>query len=271
MTYNNKYSSKNDSIKAELNQNSANQHNEKSEAREIRAEEIYFDEIWSNSRRALLQSSINHTVSSNGKLKNLQYILSTVAVLKDQISHQTDEIISKITEIQRELIAIDSTHYYYPIEILHITLVGCTPFYDDMSNLTPERIEKIREICNGILKPGRGHVKIDIRGVNVAGSSVFLQGFGHDNKWGVLRKEIIDALRIHEENPLEFPEVSHIHMNMMKLTHKEPHKLEELVNKIAKLRNVSIGKLIITNVDLMVTDMLMSVEETRCVEKFYLL
>ena len=228
--------------------------------------QVYFDELWEESKRNLLKGKVTPVKFVDGKYVDVDYILTTVVILKDQKKSP----IGKIMEIQRELASVDPLHYYYPIESLHMTLIGCTQRYKDLSFFSKRRVNKILGLCSRVFKPEIGSMMMEMRGINVAGSSIFIQVFPNDDKFEKLVKELIMLLKENGEKPLEFPRIRYAHVSIAKLTHNDTSKLKLLVEKIDELRSIQIGKLMVDNIDLVITDRLMLIPNTIFVQKFFI-
>lgn len=231
----------------------------------IYSEKKYFEKIWLKSRENLLKGNIIPVKFAKNKIVPLDYTLATVAVVQNQ---KINPLI-RIADVQRRSVAIDSSHYYYPLQDLHITSIGTTQRHRDRQVLR-HKIKKIQGLCERVLTPDCGCIDMNIRGVNLIGSSVFLQVFPANSKFKTLRNNLLSLLKEHNETPIEFTDTKHIHINIMKLTHKDPRKLKRLAEEISNLRNVEIGRLVIDNIELIIADHLMSTSETIFIKKFNL-
>jgi len=229
------------------------------------SEKNYFEKIWVKSRENLLKGNVIPVNFVKNKIIPLDYTLATVAI----IQHQKINPLIRIADVQRRLISIDSSHYYYPFQDLHITLIGTTQRHKDCQ-LLRKKIKKIQRLCRRVLTPDYGCIEMNVHGVNLIGSSVFLQVYPGDKKFKTLRSNLLLLLKEHNEAPIEFTDTQYFHMNIMKLTHKDSKKLRKLAEEISNLRNVEIGKLVIDNIEMIIADRIMSTSETIFIKKFNL-
>ena len=223
-----------------------------------------FNEIWTNSRKSILTGEIAQTLFANGKLVDLKYIIALVVV----IDVQRTNVLSQITAIQDKLREVDPDHYYYPASSIHVTVAGCTPFYSAISELSDERIERIRKECQKIIDSWDSDIILQIGGLNAIPSSIFLEVNSLDGNFGQFRQRILSSLKAIGETPIEQLDTGQIHMNIMKFTHREHKRLEKLIPIIETFRNKSLGEIKINNVELDLTDRIQSPFTTKVIHRF---
>lgn len=224
------------------------------------------DRIGDNNKPFLVSGEVKPIELFEGKPVEYEYILTLVAVL----AAQKVNIIPQITAIQDKLRTIDPTHYYYPPISLHVTIIGCTPFYPERKAIHEEHINKIIQICSKTLQAWDKPLRLHIKGLKAIPYSVFLQAFNHDGMFRQIRQQIFNALKTSGEEPIERLDSGEIHINIMKFAHTDHVKLEQIASEIQYLQEVEIGILTIDNLELDITDRNQSPHKTSIIRTFNL-
>lgn len=227
--------------------------------------EHYFVNLWQQSRSKWLCSEVSAASMADGVPVPVDYILTTVGRLVDQL-HAPLEAVQSVMD---QLSEVGAGQFFYPLCSTHISLVGCTQRYPSKDVFSAERIEKIYRVCAKVLLE-RGTTKMILRGVGVIGNQVFIQVFPQDRKWEVLRQELELELIANGETPIAYPNKAPIHMNIMRVTDNEPIRLSRILEVVDQLRNIEIGELEVSVVEFMVTDFVLSSASTLSLGRFTL-
>jgi hypothetical protein len=233
----------------------------------VRKKELeYLNSVWNNSVKQISEGKCSSMTIDRGKPCDLDYVLTTVMVTSSQLRHPIDAI----ENIQKLLATEDPDHYYYPSPTLHITLMGCTQRFSERSIFRSDWVKKIDTICAQVLTRNLGRIQLELKGVNLIESSVFIQVFPSDHKIEEIRHDLAQLLLDAGETPIIFSEPNHLHMNIAKLTHTHIDRINSFINLLSRLRSKNIGILEVNNVDLIIADRLMSQEETTFVNRYFL-
>lgn len=217
------------------------------------AAQSYFGKLWTEAKQSWMTGAVKAAEMKDGKSIPIDYCLSTVA----RLSKQQVAPVASIKSVVEEIRDVAQNQFVYPAESRHITLLGCTqraPLKDDFSIA---RRNEIFATCKRVIS-GQGVVKMFVKGVGIVGNQVFLQVFPTDDKWAQLRFELAKALEELGENPITFPNMSPIHLNIMRITNSSQHQLITLLKTIERLHELAIGPLEITEVDYLLTDFVLS-------------
>lgn len=201
----------------------------------------------------------------NGVPDPVDYVLTTVARLVDQDGAP----FARIAEVQTRLKAVAGRQFLYPLESMHISLLGCTQRYPTRGAFTPERIEAVRKVCSQIIS-GRGAAVMILRGIGIIGNQVFIQVLPHDRLWAQLRQELGDALVDIGENPITYANKNPIHLNIMRIADAELRKIADILTLVEELRNIDLGDVMFTNVTFMITDFVLAPDNTESLDTFRL-
>lgn len=223
-----------------------------------------FSNIWADTKSKFENGELKITEFHDGKLVNIEYILALIVLLDAQGLPITRNVI----DIQERLREIDSNHYIYPTSSLHFTIAGCTQFHKEQKEISDERIEHIRGICERVINSWKTPLRLHIKGLNALSNGVFLQIFPQDEAFSEFRKQIIHELKLAGEDPIEQLDTGQVHMNVMRFGQSDPDQIVELINTIETLRNVEVGELVVHNVELDLTDRVQSPFTTQIVQRF---
>jgi hypothetical protein len=231
--------------------------------------ERYFRETWDQGEFLWNSGKAIAVKMSHGVTVPVDYCLSTIARVQEQQFNSLPHLLKQITAVEAQLEKIGVGQFFYPLESLHISLLGCTPRLSSVDPFTSEKIAKIQTVCSRILE-GVGKIEMDLCGVNITGAQVFIQVYPRDRRWAELRQKLEDALRNAGEEPLTYSDKLPIHMNIMRITHDDRQQLAQLLALIRKLRHHEIGTLQISTIEFLLTDFVVSSTNTQVYKKIYL-
>lgn len=215
----------------------------------------YFDELWSRESAKLINGDIAPAEMKDGATVPINYCVSTVgrAISQDnwlQLSQSTNNLIAP-------LVHQAPGQFIYPSESIHISMIGCTPRKDSMNMFPPTQIEKIKEICGESLSQIKPAI-ITFRGLGVVGNQIFLQGYPHDRNWEYARKIVDNNLLANGEQPISYSEKFPIHMNIARVTDVSGLNIKRIRNFIEQNRDIEVGTLSFTDIELVLTDFVLS-------------
>jgi hypothetical protein len=203
---------------------------------------------------------------NNGTTDPVDYCLSTIAPLYSQAQNP----IEMIEIIKNELyLAAGGDQFFYPRPSIHISLLACTQRAASPELFPAERIQRVGDICAKTIA-GTGRVAMQLRGVNLIGNQVFIQAFPHTCQWPKLRQKLEEALLAAGETPVSHSDKAPVHVNLMRLTATSRQKLTALLHTIERLRQAEIGHVTISEIELVLTDFVVSADHTKLLRKFTL-
>jgi hypothetical protein len=230
------------------------------------AAEQRFAKLWQQGRQNLQQGQIIAAKMKDGTTDPVDYCLSTIAPLETQAQNP----MAAIEAIKRELsLAAGSAQFFYPSSSIHISLLACTQRAASAEMFAAERIKRVEDICAEVIA-GTGQVSMNLRGLNIIGNQVFIQAFPQTGQWAGLRQKLEDALIAAGEAPISHPDKAPVHVNLMRLTDTRPEARLALLQAIERLRQADIGIVSISEVDLVLTDFVVSAHHTTLLRKFAL-
>ena len=217
-----------------------------------------FENLWRAGRQKLLAGHIVAARMDGVTTIPVDYCLSTVAF----IDKQPQNPMERIETIKSELYAeIGPNQFFYPRPSLHISLLGCTQRFPSKEVFTTDRIKRVFQVCAKTIE-GVGVRKMTLRSLNIVGNQIFIQVFPHDRRWAELRQALEAELAAIGESPLTHPDKAPIHLNLIRITDNNPEKLRRLGQALERLRNIEIGELQVSNIDLVRTDFVISAAHT---------
>ena len=110
--------------------------------------EVYFENLWQRERLKWLAGEVTPAVMENGATVPVDYCVTTVARLVEQ--PQTP--VAAVKAIIDRLKGTNNPNFIYPINSVHISLLGCTPRATTTDSFEKERIDRIEAVCQGVLK-----------------------------------------------------------------------------------------------------------------------
>ena len=210
-----------------------------------------YDAMWIVSRRLLEDGAV--APSALPREGQDELALSLIAP-----ANQFDtQVLQMIERIQKDLAKVDPAHYFYPVPTLHITLLGCTPFFVTSVALDPRKA-LVDKIARTIFDEWHHPVRLSICGVNASRYSVFFQVHTLDESFFCLRKRLLLAFREAQQDPIEPWDDREIHMNIMKFSHCDRYRLRLLIPAIENIRHAAIGTVKLSRFQLVVADRLNS-------------
>jgi 2'-5' RNA ligase len=237
-----------------------------SRSTQLQTAEQRFDQLWQQARQNLLDGNIVAAKMNNGATDPVDYCLSTIAPLYIQAQNPIETIETIKNEL---LLAAGGDQFFYPRPSIHISLLACTQRAASPEAFSAERIRRIGDICAKTIA-GTGRVVMQLRGVNLIGNQVFIQAFPQTYEWTALRQKLEEALLAAGETPITHPDKAPVHVNLMRLTATSREKLTTLLHAIERLRRVEIGNVTISEIELVLTDFVVSAGHTKLLRKFTL-
>lgn len=224
----------------------------------VQAAEQRFANLWQQGRHNLLEGNIIAAKMKAGTTDPVDYCLSTIAPLYIQ-AQQPGEAVEKIkVELAQ---AAGPDQFFYPNPSIHISLLACTQRAASPEAFPVERIERVSRICRRVIG-GASRVAMDLRGLNIIGNQVFIQAFPPSGQWAELRQNLETALIEEGEAPIVHPDKAPVHVNLMRITDTRPQYLTSLLQAIEQLRQVEIGPVLISEIELVMTDFVVSADHT---------
>lgn len=215
--------------------------------------EVYFENLWQRERLKWLAGEVTPAVMENGATVPVDYCVTTVARLVEQPLAPVAAVETLITRLK----ALDTPHFIYPTNSIHISLLGCTTRAASKEFFDRERIDRIYAVCREVLK-NHSAVPMSLKGVGIIGNQVFIQVFPHDRRWAEIRRELEEALLEHGETPIAYPNKAPIHMNILRVTSGDKAGLARLFETVEQLRAVELGDFKVALVDYLITDFVLS-------------
>lgn len=139
------------------------------------------------------------------------WCLSTIA----RLTTNAPELLEPVRSLQMQLMAA-SECYRYPLESLHISLLGLTP------RTERERLDRVRqsraiEITRATLADLEP-CTMQITGLNLLGNQWFLEIVPSDERWANARQRLGKAALAAGESPMIHPDAEPIHLNIARIT-----------------------------------------------------
>jgi hypothetical protein len=160
-------------------------------------------------------------------------------------------------------------HFLYPSASLHVTLLGCTQRRRRLRDFPEARLAAIKGICTTTLA-GKSGARLRLTGVGISGAQVFVQGYCEDNTWPALRAELGEALIASGEDPMTYLNKWPAHLNLIRCTSTDRDELSKLLRIVERHRTTSFGMLELTEVELLLTDFVVSAAASRHIASFRL-
>lgn len=215
--------------------------------------ELYYEELWTANYPKWERGEITPAVMIAGETVPVDYCLTTISI----IYKQNENILPKINELLFKLTEVAPNQFRYPLNSLHITMLGCTQRQQDKLFFSKERVNKIQDICNSVLS-GSGPVLFDVKGVGILGNQIYLQVYPRNNKWKEKREVLEAKLLESNETPICFANKVPIHINIMRITDPDKNQIVPLLKEICALHNKYIGSFEVINIDFLITDFVLS-------------
>lgn len=106
-----------------------------------------------------------------------------------------------------------------------------------------------------------------LKGLGIIGNQIFIQGFPLDSTWEELRTRVDDKLIDHGESPVSYEDKSPIHVNLIRIVDTNPMILSSIYRTLSQLRDIELGIIKLTTVELVVTDFCVSKKHMEVLEK----
>lgn len=211
--------------------------------------QIRFDQLWQQATLKLQKRDISPAHMKHGQTDPVDYCLSTIS----RVIKQANPPLLAIRAIMNDLKSLAPQAFYYEVDSLHISLIGCSPRKATKTEFSAPQIENIQHLLSSRLPLDRP-IQVKLRGIGLVGNQVFIQVFPIDRQWEALRQEIEALLTENHEHPISYPDKSPMHLNIMRLTSINSTLCDNLLAFINRNRNREIGTLEISSVEYLLTD-----------------
>jgi len=231
----------------------------------MRKAEDRFARIWAAEKIKWEDGDVAAAMMSGGATVPVDFCLSTIA----RLNEQKDCPIDRVVETMKHLGKVAGQQFFYPRESLHVSLLGCTQRVGDRHSFENDQVDRINGAIAAILT-GRPPVKIALRGLNVAGSQVFVQCFPFNDDWAQLRCDIEKALLLLGEKPIAYEDKSPIHLNIMRVTDADKERLSRTLHCIERLRDEDFGVVELSCIEFLMTDFVVSPANIKVFKRYHL-
>jgi len=170
------------------------------------------------------------------------------------------QVVPSVMPALKRLREIDTHHYYYPPDSMHVTIGGVSQFLTDGLNAAT-RLAELRTLIGSY--PG---FDLTLRGLNVSPSTVFAQVIPHSGTLRALRTDL--RMLGHPTN--EASGLGHFvrdllpHMNIVRLSGRVT---ADFLNEVSRSRRVRFGRWTVREVELIWSDTLLSREGRLVLER----
>ena len=225
----------------------------------------YFADLWRRASADWRAGTVSPARMADGVTVPVDYCVSTIA----RLAAQPGSPLARVQEVQASLMAASPGQFLYPPPSLHVSLLGCTPRRPSPDQFDAGQVGRIRDACARVLA-WTGSVAFDLRGVGVQGCQVFVQVIPRTDAWGTLRQALETALVAAGEAPISYPDRRPIHLNVLRMTDTSPASLAAMLDAVDALRDAPIAELVISRVELVLTDLVVSPRHARTLATFEL-
>lgn len=220
--------------------------------------ETYFAELWHRGQQRWLAGDVTAAPMRDGATIPVDYCLSTVAFAEQQ----NEPARIAVEEVRHRLKSIAPEQFYYLPNSTHITLLGCTQRYAAPTVFTADRIAAVKQVVTDLLRD-EAPVEMMLKGVGVLGNQVFMPVYPLDRRWALLRERLEQGLRTIGEQPLSHANKAPIHMNIMRVSDNAPAQLQRILEVVGSLQQREWSPFIISAVNLVLTDFVISPAHTQ--------
>lgn len=171
-------------------------------------------------------------------------------------AHVVPSVVSALNRLRE----IDSHHYYYPPDSMHVTVGGVSRFLADGSDAAT-RLAELRTLIGSY-----PNFDLTLRGLNVSPSTVFAQVIPHGGTLRALRTD----LRMLGYPSNEASGLGHVvrdllpHMNIVRFSGRIT---TDFLNEVSRSRRVWFGRWTVREVELIWSDTLLSSEGRLVLER----
>lgn len=208
---------------------------------------------WNHARGRLLTG----TVAAPTRPGERTVFVTTIVRLGDAMAAQ-------VRAIQDRLRAIDGSHYFYPVDDVHMTVMDCTDFTREPGRVELGDLDEIRAECQAVCARSP-RFELEGIGVNLGETSVFIQIITADDRLARLRTELSSACApLRTRRPMapgaRPPWLSHA--NILRFTRRE---IGPVFRAVERMRDHRFGRLEVGHIELITTDKIMSKGSTKSV------
>lgn len=227
--------------------------------------ESYFEGLWHQANQKLAQSDIKPAAMEGGLTIPVDYCVSTIS----RIAQQSVSPIKPILQLTQRFSEKLPTQFFYPETSMHITLLGCTQRFPNASTFTEDWIGRINLVCRSVLSTYTP-VRLSLKGVGLVGNQAFIQAYPHSRTWENIRADLESKLLEIGEHPISYPNKAPIHLNFMRLLDVRPESIHIVRELLEETHTLEISELNVDTVELLITDFVVSKQNTRIIERFKL-
>jgi 2'-5' RNA ligase len=231
----------------------------------FQAADRYFTNLWEQWEPKWRSGDVKPAPMKDGATIPVDYCVSTVAFA----ANQNPDAASAIDAIRKELQQVDPDQFYYLPESTHITLIGCTQRFPTPDAFSADYIAMISATVADVLRD-QPPVRMLLKGVGILNNQAYIQVYPYDRRWEELRQQLGDALLAAGTAPMVHPNKAPIHMNLLRMTDTSQPKLDRMLAAVAKWHDAEISEFLVTVVDLVVTDFVISPPHTTREGQYHL-
>jgi hypothetical protein len=171
------------------------------------------------------------------------------------------DVVSTLGEVQSQL-TLDPTVWLYPVESLHISLLGCTPREEGAQAADGERARRIADAVEEVAE-SVGPVGVTLGAVNAIGVQLFVEAVPDDSRWADARLALEDAVRALGEEPMSYADPEPMHLNVARYRAEPSRESFEHALRCAPPDGVRVE---LTALETVITDFLVSPETLQVVD-----
>lgn len=193
---------------------------------------------------------------------NAQKILTTVARMPPALS-------AKILEFQEDVRRLDPRQYFYPVTDIHLTVLNCAAFLKNPDILDEADIQRVARELGEVFSSVQSF-PVQVKGVGVLPARVFVQIFDSSGTIAALRQKIRQKLsnqawHPEAENKLLMPNPILVWANVVRMRQLVS---PEFVDLISKYREAEFGSFEVQEIELAITDKLLSKSNTTVRQRY---
>ena len=185
---------------------------------------------------------------------------------QDAVLHHTvvirppAHVVQSVAPLLERLRAFGPHHYYYPPDSMHVTIGGVRWFLGDGSNAADRRAE-LRALIGSYPS-----FDLTLRGLNVSPGTVFAQVIPHSRTLRALREDLrmLDRRAGGASGFGSYVRALLPHMNIVRFSGRVT---ADFLDEVSRSRQVWFGRWTVREVEVMLTDTLLSAEGRQVLER----
>ena len=206
---------------------------------------------------------VKHNIPKDQVLKNNSKLGLSLLTKIPQEMHQL--IAPKIQELKTKY----PNQFFYPVDRIHLTVTGLIAVQENMT-ISDVLLEKLSAVLEDTLQK-HSAFEVELDGLNITSSSVFIQGYYTNYTLDRIRKEIIsniqaENLELNLSHLLSF-DLGYAWLTVMRFTDDD---IPRLLEDIKEMRTFEFGKFTVNEIQLVITDKYFSQKKTKVVNSFCL-